>query len=115
MRPAPLSLPAAKPAAPPAPVALYICRASHAVLLLNHLLFIALVWVIPIGLVRASPQRSLGVLAFCLVYSLSFQPAVQTIQYGQVNIVCLAALTLFWLLERNNRHGLAPSSWRWPS
>jgi alpha-1,2-mannosyltransferase len=45
--------------------------------------------------------------ALCIVYSLNFYPVVVTLNHGQVNILGLAFLVLFWLLARNRNAVLA--------
>ena len=74
--------------------------AQTAVLVANHLLYLVIVlaaaWVIaqqPIGgrLVRA---------ALTIVYLLTFYPTVVTLNHGQVNILLLLFLLLFWLFTR---------------
>lgn len=82
--------------------ALTYAQACRAVLVVNHLLFLALIWAIPLRLLRARPQGlGVGVLALCMVYSLTFSPVVVTLNLGQVNILLLAFLVLFWLLARD--------------
>ncbi len=74
--------------------------ARHVVLLVNHILFLILVWVIPFHLLRAGSKRGLAVFAVCIVYSLTFHPVATTLNHGQVNILLLAFLVLFWLFAR---------------
>jgi Glycosyltransferase family 87 len=82
-------------------------NARHDVLIINHLLFLVLIWTIPLYLLRARPRYDLGVFALCIVYSLTFNPVVANLQNGQVNILLLAFLMLFWLFARNRNSVLA--------
>lgn len=82
--------------------------ARHTVLLINHSIFLALLWVIPWCLLRAWPRYGVSsAFAFAFVYSLTFYPVVVTLNHGQVNILLLAFLILFWLLARAGNPVLA--------
>ena len=81
--------------------------ARHLVLIVNHLLFLSLVWAIPLSLFRVHPKNGFAVLALCIVYSLTFYPVVVTLEHGQVNILLLFFFVLFWLFARREKSALA--------
>ena len=74
-------------------------HARLAVLLVNHLVFLALMWMIPAHLLRLWPERALA-FALCVLYLLTFSPVAITLNHGQVNIMLLACIVLFWLFAR---------------
>lgn len=83
-------------------------NARQVVFLVNHLLFLALIWIIPLRLLNARPKgHGLGVFALCIVYSITFYPVIVTLDHGQVNILLLAFIVLFWLFNRNGNEILA--------
>lgn len=81
-------------------------HARLAALLVNHLIFLALLWVIPVHLLRVRPEHGLA-FALCVVYLLTFHPVAVTLDHGQVNIMLLAFIVLFWLFARRNYAFLA--------
>ena len=81
--------------------------ARHIVLIVNQLLFVFLVWAIPLSLFRARPKDDFAVIALCIVYSLTFYPTVVTLEHGQVNILLLVFFVLFWLFARKEKAVLA--------
>jgi hypothetical protein len=81
--------------------------ARLAVLIINHLLFLALIWAMPLFLLHSGPGKRFGVIAICFVYSLTFYPVILTLNHGQVNLALLASLILFWLLSRKGNAKLA--------
>jgi alpha-1,2-mannosyltransferase len=87
--------------------ALTYADARHVVLLVNHLLFLVLVWAIPLLLLRTPPRHDLAESTLCIVYSLTFYPVVVTLNHGQVNILLLTFFVLFWLLARRGNAVLA--------
>ena len=87
--------------------ALTYTDARHIVLIVNQLLFLFLVWAIPLSLFRARPKHDFAVIALCIVYSLTFHPVVVTLEHGQVNILLLVFFVLFWLFARKEKPVLA--------
>jgi alpha-1,2-mannosyltransferase len=87
--------------------ALTYADARHIVLVVNQLLFLFLVWAIPLSLFRARPKDDFAVIALCIVYSLIFYPTVVTLEHGQVNILLLVFFVLFWLFARKEKAVLA--------
>ena len=87
--------------------ALTYVDARHAVLIVNHLLFLVLVWAIPLYLLRTWSRHGFAESAVCIVYSLTFYPVVVTLGHGQVNILLLAFFVLFWVLARRGNTVLA--------
>jgi hypothetical protein len=87
--------------------ALTYADARHLVLIVNQLLFLFLIWAIPLSLFRARPKHDFAVIALCIVYSLTFYPAVVTLEHGQVNILLLVFFVLFWLFARKEKAVLA--------
>lgn len=81
--------------------------ARQVVLVVNHLLVLALVLAIPLHLFRARPRHAVAGSALCIVYLLTFQPLIVTLNHGQVNILLLACLVLFWLFASRGRAVLA--------
>jgi Glycosyltransferase family 87 len=81
--------------------------ARQVVLIVNHLLFLILLWAIPLSLLRARPKYDFAVIALCIVYSLAFYPVVVTLEHGQVNILLLFFFVLFWLFAREENAALA--------
>ena len=81
-------------------------NARVAVLLVNHLIFLVLMWVIPVYLLRVWPGRGLA-FALCVLYLITFYPVVVTLNHGQVNIILLACIVLFWLFARRESAVLA--------
>ena len=81
-------------------------HARLAVLLVNHLVFLALMWMIPAHLLRLWPERALA-FALCVLYLLTFSPVAITLNHGQVNIMLLACIVLFWLFARRRYAFLA--------
>jgi hypothetical protein len=81
--------------------------ARHIVLIVNHLLFLTLIWVIPLYLLRLRPKDGFAQFALCIVYSLAFYPVVVTLTHGQVNILLLVFFVLFWLFARREKAVLA--------
>ena len=82
-------------------------QAHQVVLLINHLLFLALVWAIPLYLVRPRPGYRAMMITLCLIISLTFFPVFSTLAHGQVNFLLLAFLVLFWVLDRRENTVLA--------
>jgi hypothetical protein len=82
-------------------------EAHHVVLLVNHLIFLLLVWAIPLHLLCPRARDRFVVITLCIVYSLTFFPVVRTLNLGQSNILFLAFLILFWLLARRGNSVLA--------
>jgi alpha-1,2-mannosyltransferase len=73
--------------------------ARHTVLLVNHVIILALLWVMSRFFLRGSPTSRVSVtFALVLVYSLTFYPTVVTLNHGQVNLLLLALLLAFWFL-----------------
>ena len=87
--------------------ALTYAEARHIVLIVNQLLFLFLIWAIPLSLFRARPKHDFAVIALCIVYSLTFYPVVVTLEHGQVNILLLVFFVLFWLFARKEKPVLA--------
>jgi hypothetical protein len=87
--------------------ALTYADARHIVLIINQLLFLFLVWAIPLSLFRARPKHDFAVIALCIVYSLTFYPVVVTLEHGQVNLLLLVFFVLFWLFARKEKPVLA--------
>jgi hypothetical protein len=81
--------------------ALDYATARHIVLLGNHLIILSLLFVVPLLLLRASSDDRFR-LTFVLtcVYSLTFFPTAVTLNHGQVNLLLLAFILTFWLLDR---------------
>lgn len=77
--------------------------ARQLVLVVNHLLFLFLVWAIPLYLLRKQPRSGFVGAAMCIVYSLTFYPVVLTLEHGQVNILLTVCLLLFWSLADKGR------------
>jgi alpha-1,2-mannosyltransferase len=75
-------------------------NACLALLVLNQILIVLLVWVIPLYLLRLSPQQHFPSFALCIALTLTFHPCVVTLNHGQVNIILLVLLLFFWLLAR---------------
>jgi alpha-1,2-mannosyltransferase len=71
---------------------------------LNTLLLALLAWIIPLRLCRLSPSRNLWMLIFCLGMTMLFGPMAQTVGNGQVNLLVLSCLVLFWDLARTGRN-----------
>ncbi len=87
--------------------ALTYADARHIVLIVNQLLFLFLIWAIPLSLFRARPKHDFAVIALCIVYSLTFYPVVVTLEHGQVNILLLVFFILFWIFARKEKPVLA--------
>jgi alpha-1,2-mannosyltransferase len=87
--------------------ALTYADARHIVLIVNQLLFLFLVWAIPLSLFRARPKHDFAVIVLCIVYSLTFYPVVVTLEHGQVNLLLLVFIVLFWLFARKEKPVLA--------
>ena len=87
--------------------ALTYADARHIVLIVNHLLFLILVWAIPLYLLRIRPKDGFAQFTLCIVYSLTFYPVVVTLTNGQVNILLLVFFVLFWLFARREKAVLA--------
>jgi alpha-1,2-mannosyltransferase len=69
----------------------------------NHLIILALLFVIPLFLLRASSNTRFSlVFVLTCVYSLTFFPTVLTLNHGQTNLLLLAFILAFWLLARAN-------------
>jgi hypothetical protein len=81
-------------------------HARLAVLLVNHLIFLVMMWVIPVYLLRVWPRRGLA-FALCVLYLITFHPVAVTLNHGQVNIMLLASIVLFWLSARRGSAVLA--------
>jgi hypothetical protein len=76
-------------------------NARYVFLLVNHIVFLILIWAIPLYLLHAGQRRSIALFAVCIVYALTFHPVINTLYNGQINILLLASLVLFWLLARS--------------
>lgn len=75
--------------------------ARRLVLLGNHLLILALLFVIPFFLFRASSETRFPlVFLLTIVYILSFYPIVSTLYHGQINMLLLAFILAYWLFAR---------------
>lgn len=81
--------------------------ARHIVLIVNQLLFLFLIWAIPLSLLRVRPKHDFPAIAVCIVYSLTFYPVVVTLEHGQVNILLLVFFILFWIFARKEKPVLA--------
>jgi len=77
--------------------------ARNVVLLVNHLLFLILVWVIPLFLCRPGPGSVFNVTVVCIVVSLTWYPATQTLMHAQVNILFAVLIIMFWLFARERK------------
>ncbi|MFH2060970.1 MAG: glycosyltransferase family 87 protein [Pseudomonadota bacterium] len=83
--------------------------ARHLVLFGNHLIIIALLFVIPLFLLRASSKTHFPLIfVLTFVYSLTFTPTVVTLNHGQTNLLLLAFILCFWLLARK-KHAVTAS------
>ncbi|MCD4652944.1 DUF2029 domain-containing protein [bacterium] len=90
------------------PLASLSYRIAHNLfLVINHLVFLILIWLIPMYLIRPQADRKFTVFVLCLVYSLKFHPVIPTLNHGQVNIVLLAFIFLFWFFARKENSVLA--------
>ncbi len=87
--------------------ALTYAGARQAVLFLNHLLVLAMALAIPLYVLRTRSRHAFALSALGLVYLLTFQPLIVTLNHGQVNILLLACLVLFWLFASRGRAVLA--------
>ena len=84
--------------------ALDYATARRVVLAANHLIILALLFVIPWFLLRDQSRRGVSAeFALPFAYLLTFHPAVLTLNHGQVNLLLLAFLLLFWLLAKAGR------------
>lgn len=72
-------------------------------LIANHLLFLFIVWAIPLYLLRREPRFGFVGVALCLVYAFAFYPVALTLEHGQVNILLAVFLFLFWLLAEKGK------------
>jgi alpha-1,2-mannosyltransferase len=78
-------------------------KAQSVVLVMNHALFIALAWFLPLGVCRLQPERRFWAVALCLAYTLVFGPIFVTLYSGQINLVLLASLVIFWTAAKSSR------------
>jgi alpha-1,2-mannosyltransferase len=72
-------------------------------LALNQALVVFALCSVAMGVLRCFPRERFPELALTVVYGLLFQPFIVTIKEGQMNLVLLALLVLFWLLARKGR------------
>ncbi len=77
--------------------------ARHVVLIINHLLFLFLVWGLLLCLLRRNARFGFVSAALCVVYLLTFYPVPLTLEHGQVNILLTVSLLLFWILAEKGK------------
>jgi hypothetical protein len=68
----------------------------------NHLLLLAAFWIVVVKIIRIKPAQLMGLL--CAAYVLTFQPLGETLRYGQVNLVILVLICLWWLFLKQKQH-----------
>jgi hypothetical protein len=66
----------------------------------NHFILLAILWMIPLQLLRARPSTHFLTIATCIVYPLLCYPIALTIKCGQINLLLTLCLMLFWLQSR---------------
>lgn len=71
-------------------------QAKSAVLLVNLTLVAALAWFLPLRLCRLNPYRNAWMIVLCLGVAILFGPIAQTTHHGQINLLVLSCLLLFW-------------------
>lgn len=71
-------------------------QAKTSFLLINVALVAALAWLMPLRLCRLDTKRSMLMILLCLGVVILFGPTAQTVRHGQVNLIVLSCLVLFW-------------------
>ncbi len=75
--------------------------ARYIVLLGNHIIFIALLFIIPFFILRASFKTKFPIVfILTTVYLFTFFPVIVTLNHGQTNLLLLVFILTFWLFTR---------------
>ncbi|MEW6265743.1 MAG: glycosyltransferase family 87 protein [Thermodesulfobacteriota bacterium] len=78
-------------------------EARLAVLAVNHVLVLFLIWFLPIKLMRLSIWKDTLAIVWSSVYILFFYPLALLLDHGQINLLLACSLYLFWFFSRSNR------------
>jgi len=76
--------------------------AKIALLVVNHLVILALVYVLVFRILRLTVAQRFTLVA--LAYLFLFEPVAITLDHGQVNLLALLCVCLAWLALREDRH-----------
>ena len=73
----------------------------------NVVVTAALAWLLPLALCQLLMSKRLAMSVVCLAATMLFGPVVVTLHHGQINLLLLLSLVMFWVLSRSGRAGAA--------
>lgn len=71
-------------------------QAKAAFFVLNTILVVVLAWLLPLRLCGLEPRRNVWMIVLCFAVIVLFGPLAQTVRNGQINLIVLWCLLLFW-------------------
>ena len=92
------------------PLSLFSFEKAHVVFLFfSHLLLISLFWLVPRALCYPNKEKKLNQFAVFLTFStlITFGPVAWTLQLGQVNILLLFLLVVYWFFAKQEKYLIA--------
>lgn len=82
-------------------------RTCNLVLIINNLLYLALLWIVPVLLLGFHPRKRPAAFIITVFVMVIFDPTRWSIYLGQVDILVLTSIVLFWITSRSGRVFLA--------
>lgn len=82
-------------------------EACGLVLVINNLLYLSLMWIVPVSLLGFRPGKRPVAFLACVIFMSVFNPTRWVINLGEVDILALESIVLFWILSRSNKEILA--------
>ncbi len=82
-------------------------QACNAVLIINDLLYLSLMWIIPVYLLGFQPRKRPAAFLVSAIIMLYFNPTRWVINLGEVDILAFAAIAVFWILSRSQKESFA--------
>lgn len=78
-------------------------HACNVVLVINNLLYLVLLWLVPVSLLGFDPRKRPAAFILSVIVMVLFDPVRWSLFLGQVDILVLTSLVLFWVFSRSGR------------
>lgn len=78
-------------------------QACNLVLIINDVLYLAMMWIVPVMLLGFKPRKRPAAFLASVLVMLLFNPTRWVINLGEVDILCLSAIILFWILAKKDK------------
>lgn len=78
-------------------------QTCDAVLIINNLLYLALLWIVPVLLLGFHPKKRPAAFIIAVFLMVIFDPTRWSLYLGQVDILVLTSIVLFWISSRSGK------------